>query len=211
MRDMNILIGVAGAAGAALLGVWVFFTVVAIPTTETVVAIATTESKCSETPVTSYAVSESTTYTPDIGMTVATTIRASGDAFASTIVYQGDDVKATAETVYDGKGLLYLRAEGKEWEKVERDDSLSTFPSSAASMCPDTTDATFLGDDTIDGVDVKHYSLPEDAKRVWDFWVNADGWLVQAKYDWVLSDGKTIHRLVTASEINEPQDIVVPE
>ncbi len=205
MKHMALIAGVASVAGIILTGVvgWLLFTMG---------AQATTTPKCAEETVTSYKMVEQTTFSPvpENNMASDTTLRVSGSMFHMTITYRSDSGKSSAQAIYDGKGVLYGKSGDKEWEKVEKEDSFTDFPFSAASMCPDTTDKTYMGEETLNDTTVKHYQFPEGSKEAWDLWVSEDGWLVQAKYDWAVS-GNTIHRVVTASEINEPQDIVVPE
>lgn len=132
-----------------------------------------------------------------------------------------------------GEYFVKMAETGDKWVKVDADTAGQMAGSGSPDMAKwvaDSGDAIesveLVGDDTVDGVAVKHYRLTmkpealkdlglgqegtEDAETDYQLWVDADGFT--RKLDVAVTGIEAPSRIAaTISEINEPVDIKAPK
>ena len=144
---------------------------------------------------------------------------------------QDTDLKLSVETYFIGD-TVYNRQQTApdvwgEWELTTLDQAPSLGPvgrvddldDASPVFCgvPGLTDHKFLGDQTVGGVEVKHFSAEMDEEVIgegnqvdWEFWVNSDGQMTQFKIDESYSYGQDIEVTGVVSKLGETIDVQAP-
>ncbi len=119
------------------------------------------------------------------------------------------------EQIYDGVGTTFTRSklngewdEGGAWTANAREVTLA-LPYGIDASCPDLLDAkvAYTGDDTLEGVKTRKYSLDTGDLAV-KFWVDDEGWL--QVIETTVPSTPPITGQTTLSGRGEPNEIIIP-
>lgn len=123
---------------------------------------------------------------------------------------------------------VYEREVGGEWQRdedadVDRERRLLEialfFDENDNLLCPSLWGLERKGTDVIDGVEVTHYERTHSSEGdnvVWNYWVNADGYLVQTREDFLsayVDENRQVaagYKLTKISGIGTPNPIATP-